>query len=41
MGDQDVPSPIDFHDPAQVRADVADGILSPEAARRDYGLVGD
>ena len=28
-------------DPAHVRADVEDEILSPEAARRDYGLVGD
>jgi N-methylhydantoinase B len=28
-------------DSARVRADVADGILSPEAARRDYDLVAD
>jgi N-methylhydantoinase B len=26
-------------DPAQVRADVADGILSADAARRDYGVT--
>jgi len=31
-------SPLD-RDPARVRDDVLDGYVSPEAARRDYGVV--